>query len=270
MAENETTTETETPVEQAEDSSQVQETQQTADPQEGKIERIIAQRLGKYAERTKAAEESAAQYRERLARVEGQLAERQAPPPQQQQPQFYTHEQLQTALDNGRITPAAMAAQLAWQQKEAGKQELRQELSQASVRDAAIKEVRLYLDRVPQLGSDSSQEFQNVRRSAQEIAEETGWPVSDPRVQRRALREVFGSPDKLTKVSDAREFDRQHADRHVEMGGGGSRPADKKDDPLKQVGDTWLNYWRPRVSAEDLKRMAAREVTLRSQRRIQR
>lgn len=269
MPETETTQETtETKVE-AESQSTQAETQTPADPQEERLDRIVAQRLGKYAARTERAESESRELRERVANLEGRVQERQAQTPQTTQ-QYYTHEQLQSAVDSGRITPAAMAQQLAWQQKEAGKQELRQEFKQESVRDAAAKEVREYLDKLPVLSGDTP-EFHKVRTSAAEISDEMGLPVTDPRVQRRALREVFGTPDKLAKISAARDFDRANADRHTEMGGGGGRPVEsKKDDPLKQVGETWLNYWKPRVTPEKLKELAYREIALRSTRRTQR
>lgn len=264
MADETTTQETEPVQETAQITAET--TQETApDPTEERLDRIVAQRLGKYAARTERAETEARDLRERLANVEGQLRGREQAQPQQQ---VYTQDQLQTLLDAGRITPAQMAGQLALQAKEQSKLEMRQEFRQEARRDDAHKEVRDYLAKIPALGTDTSPEFQKVRNAAFEIAEEMGVDVRDPRVQRRALRETFGTLDRISNVSAAREFSRANADTHTETGGGGGRDTQpKKDDPLKQVSKDFLTYWTPRVTPERLKEMAAKEVERRSLRR---
>lgn len=173
-----------------------------------------------------------------------------APKPEAAQPQYYTQDQLQALLDAGRITPAQMAGQLALQSKELAKQEIKQELRQDTARSSALSEVNDFMAKVPALNDQSSDEFRRVARAAYEIADETGLDVRDPRVQRRALREALGPVDKLTKVSAAREFSREHADTFAERGGGGGSQT-RKADPLKDIPQTQKDHWTARGKTKE-------------------
>lgn len=180
--------------------------------------------------------------------------DRPKPEPPAQAAQFYSPEQLQVAVDNGKITPAAMAAQLAWQAKETGKREMKAEFAADQRRGSALTEVNQYLDKIPALGNQSSTEFGKVRRAAFEIADEMGLDVTDPRVQRRALRETFGTLDRVAQTTQLRDFDRKHADTSIETasGGGGRQPA---NDPLKNVPKPLMDHWKTRgFSVEEMKK----------------
>lgn len=183
--------------------------------------------------------------RERLARLEGQMAATRESTPAQPATQFYTPEQLQAAVDTAKITPAQMAAQLAWQAKETAKREMKTEFAADQRRGSALSEVNQYIEKIPALGNQSSQEFAKVRRSAFEIADEMGLDVTDPRVQRRALRETFGTLDRVAQTTRLRDFDRQHADTSIEtQGGGGGRT--QAADPLKNVPKALMDHWKSR------------------------
>lgn len=176
--------------------------------------------------------------------LEQQLAAKAAEPvkPAVQQPQFYSADQLQTAVDQGKITGAQMAAQLAWQAKEEAKREIKQELTGDSRRQSALAEVNQYVEKLPALNDHTSPEFQRVSRAAYEIAEDMGRSVGDPVVQRMALRQELGTLAKLVKVDAARDFDRRNADVATETGGGGGRTAPSKD-PLKDVPRGLKEHW---------------------------
>lgn len=190
------------------------------------------------------AERQLAEMRDRVARLEGAV---QRPTPTTPAPtqQTYTPQQLQTLVDQGQITPALMADQLAWQRTQQGNAQMLQTLKWQRTAETALAEVTQYIGKLPALTNTASPEFQRVATAAGEIAEEMGLTIQDPRVQRRALRETFGSLEKLATVGKAGEFNRAHADTHAETGGGGgAAPSAKKSDPLAGVSKVQLDYWK--------------------------
>lgn len=227
------TTETESPVPQT-----VETTEAKPHPlSEGGV------RFDEVYRRMKDAERREGETRERLANVEGRL---QAAQPQAQPPQFYTQEQLQALVDTGRITPAVMANQLAWQHRVGLKQELKQEFAQERKQSTALDEVKTYITKVPGLSDTTSRDFSRVAAAAREIADDTGMSMDDPRVQRRACREVFGPIETITDRQKTRDFSRQHADTFVETGGGGGTTEDGKPDPLKGISKEYIKHWESR------------------------
>ena len=172
--------------------------------------------------RMKSAEREAMEMRDRLTRLEGQAQVLAQPKPASQKT-WYEPQELQTLVDQGRITPAVMADQIAWQRNQQGQQQVMQTLKWQQTAQTALTEVNQYIEKMPALGQTSSPEFSRVARAAHEIADEMGLTVQDPRVQRRALRETFGTLDKMTKVETTGKFNRDHADTHAETGGGGSQ-----------------------------------------------
>ncbi len=215
-----------------------------ADPQEERIDRIVAQRLGKYAARTREAEAQVREYADRVARLEGRVDAQAPKPAAPAQPQMWTPEQLQAAVDQGRITPAQMADQIAWQRIQQGKTEIRQEIRQENRNQAALSEVNQYIAKMPALTSTSSPEFRKVAAAAQEIADEMNLPIQDARVQRRALRETFGTLDRIADVRSAREFDREHADTHAASGSGGGRTEPRTKDKLAGIPPAQIAFWK--------------------------
>jgi len=196
-------------------------------------------------------------------------AERQAQPAQPAQ-QVYSEAQLQSLVDAGRITPAQMASQLAIQATAQLEQRLdRKYAEQARHRDAA-QEVDQYIDRKPSLMDSTSEDFRRVAKAAYEIAAELSLDVKDSRVQRRALRETFGTLDRLTKTETLRTHDRTHADLHVETGrGNGGGEVAGKSDPLKHVPKAYLDQWEKWGYSRDRMIAEAKYVT-REPRRVTR
>ncbi len=203
-----------------------------------------------------AAEQQVVEMRERVARLEGAEQARRPTPQNPPQQQVFTPAQLQALVDQGQITPALMADQLAYQRQKEGEERMMQRLKFERIATTAMSEVQQYIQKMPALSNTSSAEFQKVAAAAQEIAEELQLNIQDPRVQRRALRETFGTLDRLAQAGQAREFDRAHADTHSASGGGGGAQPKKDKDPLagvsKQQIDHWkrLNYSQKQMEAE--------------------
>jgi hypothetical protein len=184
------------------------------------------------------------EYKAEAAALRAQVARQQEPPKDTpaQTPTFYSTEQLQAAVDAGRITHTQASDQLAWQRAEQMRQQVGVESDLRQKRAAANAEVNQYLDRVPALHDPTSKEFLRASRAATEIAEDLGADIRDPRVQRQALRQIFGSIDKLADASKTRDYAREHADTAIETRGGGSRQP-PKNDPFKDVPKALLDHW---------------------------
>ena len=194
--------------------------------------------------RMKEAERDAMEMRDRVARLEGQ-AQVAARPTAAPQKTYYEPQELQVLVDQGRISPAVMADQLAWQRTQQGIQQVTQTMKWQQTAQTALAEVHQYIEKLPSLAHTTSPEFAKVARAAHEIADEMGLRVEDPRVQRRALRETFGTLDKMTKVEQAGDFNRAHADTHVETGrGGGQSDRRGAPDPLKGVPKAQIEFWK--------------------------
>ena len=190
----------------------------------------------------KDARREAQELRERLARVEGQVAAKPVTPVPQ--PQFYTPQVLQAAVDTGKITPAQMADQLAWQRAEEMRVRVDKDSEQRIRTQSALSEINSYIEKAPSLRDSRSPEFERVARAAREIAEEIGRGVDDPLVQRRALREALGPLDRLAKVRAAVDTARGMNNMDTETrGAGGQSSNTSKVDPLKDVPQMYKDHW---------------------------
>lgn len=238
MADEPETTQTDTATaEQTEAASSQQQDGATAAPKPHPLEPGGERWNEIYRERSEFKREAAA--------LRQQLIELQQSRPQQSETRQFTAAQLQAEVDAGRITPAVMAHQLAWQEKERGKHELRQEFQQEQIRNAALTEVMEFIEKIPALGDDNSPEFRAVAQEAYRIAAERGLPVTDPRVQRQALRETYGPLKRVVKAGEAREFSRRNAETFGETGGGGGQ-ATRTPDPLKGIPKDQIDHWKAR------------------------
>lgn len=199
--------------------------------------------------------------RRETARLAGELdalkAQQQKTTQQQQAPKVYTASQLQAEVDAGRISQALMADQLAWQRAQEAKGQVRQELVQEQRTTSALSEVNAYIDKIPALNNTASADFAKVRRAADDVAAELGRPITDPIVQRRALREVYGSLDRVTAATSATEHDRTRSTRFADTGGGGGSQ-ERVADPLKNIPRAYVDHWdrmnyTPEQRAEEAK-----------------
>ena len=156
---------------------------------------------------------------------------------------IYTAAEVQTFIDAGRITPAQGADYLAEQRVRASEQQMERRFEQRQVAADAQSEVTQFLTVIPALHNPTSDEFSKVRTVAWEIARDLGLEVTDARVQKQALRQVFGTLDKVKATRQAGQVNRTQADTHTEVGGGGSQPAPRPD-VMKGIPKWQMEYWR--------------------------
>ncbi len=191
-----------------------------------------------YRERMDYAREAEA-LREENARLR---ASSQAPPPPPKNEAWYTPDQLQAAVDRGQISPALMADQLAWQRAELKSREDNQRRELAQRHSESLSEINRYIDKIPALTQPGSPELVKVGRAATEIARDMGLDAKDLRVQKLALKQVYGSVDKVVAKVANREASRVNADVHAETSPGGTTTQPKAD-PFKNVPQYMIDHW---------------------------
>lgn len=154
--------------------------------------------------------------------------------------QTYTPAQLQAMVDAGRITPAAMSDQIAWQRVQEGRQQMAQEWEQRQLTQEAQTDIDRYLVAKPDALGDP-----RVLTAARQLMRETGWRETDPRLARRALREVYGAPDRIESTQRQQEASRQAGTTGVVEGraGGGMATGGNTNDPLKGAPQYLVEFW---------------------------
>jgi len=223
--------------------------------------------------RMKAAEAAAAQANERIARLEGAAQARQQPVQQ------YTSEQvadyLQNQVDRGAMTPMQAANALSQFNAQRTAQSVVAQTVQmqtvGSKMQAALNEVNQYVAKIPALKDTSSKAFQAVSEAANRISDDLGFPVTDVRVQRQALREAFGSLERLAAAEQTRQQSRGDSLPHVEVTPGGVRNPVKPNaaaDALKDVPPEYIAFWKKRGYTEEQMKAEAAYVK-RPPRRVQ-
>ena len=207
----------------------------------------------------------------RAARAEADLAALRAQQ-QPRQPVQYTPEQIATYLqqqvDQGQITPMAAANYLsqfnAQQVATRTAMQVEQARAHATKLQSAGAEVNAFIDRIPALKDVNSADFRKVSDAAYSASDDMGLPVSDLRVQRIALRQVYGSLDKIAKVEGERESSRRASLPHTETRVGSGRPPAAKagDDAWKKdVPAEYMAHWKKRGYTEEQMKAEARYVT---------
>lgn len=154
----------------------------------------------------------------------------------------YSADQLQTAVNAGQITQAQMAEQLAFQHTRDMERRIEEKMQWQLLASEAQREVEGFLAKKPEALTDA-----RVLSAAAQIQRETGWDGKDPRLARRALREVYGSLDRVAQVRQARDMTREGADTGGEPGGrgGGEGPTRTAGgDPLAKIDAGYLEYWK--------------------------
>ena len=194
------------------------------------------------------------QAEERANRMEGALQQsQQQQRPTQQGPVYVDPAQLQALIDQGRITPMQAADVLSRQNAQHAATQTTIAAIQAQQLNAKIQsafgEVNQYIDKVPSLRDSSSQDFQRVSQEAYRVAEDMSLPVTDGRVQRMALRAVYGPLERMATQAQARQQSRNDSLPHTETTAGGrgvTQPASRGADPLKDVDPTYIKFWEGR------------------------
>lgn len=190
--------------------------------------------------------------------------------PRQPQPQQFTPEQvaayLQQQVDQGQMTPMAAANYIAQMHAQraatATALQVEQARTQAQKLQSAGTEVNAFIDRIPALKDVNSADFKKVSDAAYSASDDMGLPVSDLRVQRRALREVYGSLDKMAKAEGEREVSRRASLPHVETTTGSARVVVKGSDDAwkKDVPVEYIEHWKRRGYTEEQMKAEARYI----------
>ena len=187
--------------------------------------------------RMKAAEARAEALQAQIAQAQTQTAA--------QAPRVYSAQDVQAFIDAGRITPAQGADYLAEQRVNQASKDIERRLEQKQVLQSVQSEVNSYLTSIPALHNASSEEFSKVSTVAWEIATELGLDVKDVRVQKQALRQVFGTLEKVKATRQASQVSRTSADTHTESGGGGGGSlTPQASNVLKGIPAWQISQWQ--------------------------
>ena len=189
---------------------------------------------------------------DRAQRMEGFIQAQQQQHTQQRQPTgpvVFSHQQLQQSVDQGQITPMAAADILASQRSQQNAVAVTVEAERMrTLNDKIIKagnEVNQFIERIPSLRDNMSAEFQKVATAAYAAADDMGLPVTDVRVQRVALKQVYGSLERVAQQSKDKQVSRDASLPHVESNvGSAGKQVDKGADPLKGVPSEYLEFWK--------------------------
>lgn len=201
-------------------------------------------------------------WRKQAEAYQTQARQREQQQPVQQTRRTYSVQELEAAQAAGTISSGQMIDIIAWQRAQEARKETARELLLRGKQDEATREVREYLALIPATGNPQSPEFSKVAVTAHEIADEMGLDVTDPRVQRRAFREAFGSKEKVVATAKSKEFSRTNADTHVETGGG-ERPVTAQTNPLANAPKPLLEHWKKLGYSEDRMKAELKYVDMR-------
>ena len=172
--------------------------------------------------------------------LERRIAEIETARTQPTAPATYTAAQLQAMVDAGRVTPMAASDQLAWQRAEESRLRGQQDAEQRQLVQEAQADIDRYLVAKPDALGDP-----RVLTAARQLMRETGWRETDPRLARRALREVYGAPERVETTQRQQEASRQAgAGSPVEgRSGGGASGGGNANDPLKGAPQYLTEFW---------------------------
>ena len=209
------------------------EIQEPAD-QEAGTPSIPKPRFDEVLNRAKASEQK---NRELEARI--QSLEVRPVAPAQPERQIPTLEQILSYYERGQITESLKDQWVVYHTKEAAKQEVGQAVTQAVGMAKASATTADYLKSYPTLTDASSQEFQSLSATYNELLSE-GYP-NNVSTQSKALRMTFG-PVRAAQGKDPGEHTRQRADTFLEGAGGGRVSSDT--DVLKEVSPKQTQFWK--------------------------
>jgi dGTP triphosphohydrolase len=196
-------------------------------------------RFSKVYEDMKEAQREASRLREELA-----AARAVAQPAPKPQANFYTVAQLEDMVTKGTVSLQQAQDQLEWQREQKLLSTIENRNAEKERLSSANKEVDEYLKHVPGLNDPTSKTFRAVAAASQEIADETGLNIRDPRVIKRALRETVG---KLETVKSRAQ------DRESERRGVGATSVDatprkvasaSSKDVLRDVPKMYMDHWK--------------------------
>jgi hypothetical protein len=193
------------------------------------------------------AERDAADLRERLARLEGELTARREPPAEKPKPEP-TIQEVVKAMEEGTVSAAQGAAYIA---KKTAQEERQRERDQEAA-EKPIRTAQQHIDEYKQLIpglNKHHQRWSEVQTEYNRLVNTLGIPHSLS-TEVLAVEKVFGSVDAIRKKRDMDKTDREGARFHSERGGG-SASNEKAPDHTKASKDQVALWEKLEVSAAD-------------------
>lgn len=195
--------------------------------------------------RAKQLEAELQQERVRKAELEGRLKaieeKAKAPAPQQE----ITIEDVQAALDSGRINQAQATVYIA---DIRAKAIIENEEKKRQQRDAALRpivkaneEIAKYIEVAPWLRDDGDKRTQNIGREYQRLVLEFGLPANEV-TKAIAVQHALGPIERLQKQREVSELTRKGTGTHAENPGGERGSASEQVD-LTKAPATMQAYW---------------------------
>jgi len=210
--------------------------------QEAETPSIPKIRFDEVLNRAKAAEQKSLQLEARL-----QVLERPAPAPAQQQP-IPTLEQALAAYDKGQITEGQKDQWVYYHSVEGAAKKVGQAVAMAAEVGRSQATIADYVKAMPTLNDISSDDYKAYAMTQQELLAE-GWQDGFS-TRARALRMTFGRL-KSGPASSGTDHTRERADTFVEGAGGGGNRMPAANDPLKDVPERQIKYWKSKGYSRD-------------------
>jgi hypothetical protein len=178
----------------------------------------------------------------RATALEEQLRLAKETPPEK--PTIWTKEQVQTAIDGGRVSVLEGAVFLAKQEFQQDLEAREKKKAEQQPQEKALAEVNEFISVIPQIAVEGSEERRKVAAEVRRIMAEDGVPY-DYITQRRAVRAVFGTladQKKRAEVDRATRSGLRPAPVDAGGGGGGGGGANGKVD-LAKAPATMVASW---------------------------
>jgi hypothetical protein len=198
--------------------------------------------------RAKDAESKYHAERERAARLEGELeALRKQPAASAQQaaPARYTGSQLQTFIDEGKITVGqALSYQEETLKLEAARlveQKVEEKLSTVTRQSTVQREVARYKEAIPDIDVPGTEAHQKLEREYTFLVN-MGYDAKDPKTEILAARAAFGDPDLMKQKQAARTITTGRDTMQDIAANGKPKPSEK--DPLKDLSSAQRQHYQ--------------------------
>jgi len=154
----------------------------------------------------------------------------------------YTAEEVQAAIDAGKVTVAQAAEYFAEVKAKRLQTQAVQQAAAAAPYQRAVTEVNEYMAHLPWTKDQTSPEFQQVKAKYQSLVRDFGF-ADDIRTQRVAIEHVAGSLDKVKQRQQVATQTRQAraAGAHSETPAGGNVP--RKSDDISNAPADMVRVW---------------------------
>lgn len=205
--------------------------------QDGVTPTIPKPRFDQVLDRAKAAERDVQELRARVQTLETRPAT-----PATSAQEIPTLEQIQLAYDRGQLTEQQKDQWLVYHAEERATARLTNTITQVASMTKAQTTTADYLKAMPTLSDMGSEDFKALSATYAELM--VKGRSHNVETQADALRMTFGPLTRIKeKDSPSPDHTRQRADTFLEGAGGGGRMANEKD-PLKDVSERQIAYWK--------------------------